>query len=546
MPCPSSSPLDTFVIVDNHVDEILRLTDLLKSGYPGVPVLPNEESHPGLRFTSWDGALQYVVRVKGKSVVACLDLALTSGPNEESIDAVGGLEKARAVRAAKPEWILIAYTRYSIRVQPEPAFNETFDGVIEKGELDSYDRRDDRVEFVKRQVNAAIRKRRGSKGVGTLNLHVEDSLGLRTFLAAFGDATLDEILDNEASSWGEVNVTALTTGHSGAFMLSIKGKSEGGVQSLIIKVAHDVKIIQDEIQATKRYLAQLGVLNGHFSQLDPFSKALSSKRGVYYRQAQVIGSGLLELIRGKPWEENVWPMEKITNFCLAVCGRTPPKDCATQDATSVFTITPLDISRLETSARFLGELGRTLQKQAWLPLDLDPEKVASDVVQMAKEWSGFIKVKVKTILQHGDLNPGNVFLQTDGFPVLIDLSRLGPWPVGYDLSRLALSLRLRLTDADGRRDWLPQNLKTWLLEPAAEIDKIRDPVGSVCSEAVYCEQQFRLFLEGLPGEFRETLARGFHLGSLWDLIKFVSYQDISPFKKMWALLECWRLKSLFS
>jgi hypothetical protein len=130
---------------------------------------------------------------------------------------------------------------------------------------------------------------------------------------------------------------------------------------------------------------------------------------------------------------------------------------------------------------------------------------------------------------------------TDKTPRLIDLSRLGSWPIGYDLSRLSVMLRLILTDSTGQMDWMPTGLIKWYREPVALIDKKVNSDNALCPASVFCDQKFRQFLLELPTPDRSLLAHSYMLGALWDLIKIVSYQDISAYKKIWALIECWRL-----
>jgi hypothetical protein len=169
------------------------------------------------------------------------------------------------------------------------------------------------------------------------------------------------------------------------------------------------------------------------------------------------------------------------------------------------------------------------------------------IIDLAKTWSDSLLtgVDLKTLVQHGDLNPGNVLVRRSQSveAVLIDLSRLGPWHVGYDLSRLALMLRLRLLDVTGQKDWMPEGLEKWVGESLVCINKEIIPDSKSCPEGVYCDQQFRLYLNDLAPDQKDNVAYGYKLGTLWDLIKVISYHDISPYKRIWALIECWKLKN---
>jgi len=59
-------------------------------------------------------------------------------------------------------------------------------------------------------------------------------------------------------------------------------------------------------------------------------------------------------------------------------------------------------------------------------------------------------------------------------------------------------------------------------------------------------QQFRTYLDAQPHDQRHKMAYGYKLGTLWDLIKVISYQDLSPYKRIWACAETFRLKNILA
>jgi hypothetical protein len=85
------------------------------------------------------------------------------------------------------------------------------------------------------------------------------------------------------------------------------------------------------------------------------------------------------------------------------------------------------------------------------------------------------------------------------------------------------------------------DIRDWAREDFCLIDKRADIESASCPQAVYCDQAFRDVMLAHPTRERKILARGYTLGTLWDLIKILSYFDLSPFKKAWAMLACWRL-----
>lgn len=532
------------IVIDNNQDKVLLLTDLLKEAFPHADVLPEPGQEDQQTFTEWDAANEFLKTIPDDDAILCMDLALMQ---EDYNDSIRGLEAGELIRAKRKGWVLLAYTQFGRRIEPEAAFRETFDGIIEKSDISARDRKG-RVSYVQSAIEAAIRKHAHGKSDYILpaDVYVKDSLGMRTFRAAFGDAALAELAHNEAHSWSEIVVAALTTGHSGAFMVSLNGNTSQGPKSLVLKVTKDDRIIQDEINAPTRFLEQLGPLSGTFATLDNNKRSLAGNAGVYYRQSLVSGQTLLETLAesGKTTKQRVKVLKAIVKLCIGVCRSIPLPNCAVTEAKDAFKLSPIDLGRLETSAQFLRELGSVLKNEGlWPDAQHDPDRVIDEAIDMSKSWSARLSKigELPTVVQHGDLNPGNVILPGTGSFVLIDLSRLGHWPIGYDLARLSLMLRIRLVDGQSCRDWLPDRIGNWLSESVAGLGADIAQSEALCPESVYCDQQFYSFLESTKGKYKDRLAFGYKVGSIWDLLKIISYQDLSPFKRMWALLECWRL-----
>jgi hypothetical protein len=535
------------IVVDDNLDEALRLKEYAQDAFPNAIVLPEDDSQ-NETFNDWPRVIEFVRKIADEFAVLFLDLALKPGDVDYD-DVRRGLGQGVTIRRIKRHWVLIGYTRFADYAVSDHSYMEAFDGIISKGKLDSLIGNEKRVLYVKRIINNAInkRKRDNTQSDQPLNARIVDSFGIRTFQAAFGDAAIAEIIENEAANWENKELQALTSGHSGAFMLSLRGRTTGGMHSLVIKVAQNEQIIQHEINAQKIYFDRLGPLNAHLGYLDPEKKDLLTTLGVYYRQALVEGEPLLELLYGNDWIHNRSILEPVVGLCIDVYSSLAPPDCAISPARDLFKLTPTDIGRLETSIKFIVELSTTLQGRGfWPATETAPDVMAGEVTTLAKTWSDnqLTNVELRTVIQHGDLNPGNVIIRRSQNieAILIDLARLGPWHIGYDLSRLALMLRLRLLNVIGQQDWLPEGLEQWLSESPASTDENISPDSQLCPEAAYCDQQFRLYLGELDSEYRDNVAYGYKLGTLWDLIKVISYQDISPYKRVWALIECWKLK----
>lgn len=539
------------IVIDDNLGEALRLKEYAQDAFPEATVLPGEAPDPET-FSDWPSVIAFLRKIPDEFAVLFLDLALQAGDLDYN-DVRRGLEQGVTIRRIKRHWALIGYSRFADYAVSDQSFEQAFDGIISKGKLDAIIGNEKRVIYVKRIINTAInkRKRNTTQSDHPLNARIIDSFGIRTFQAAFGDAAIAEIIENEAADWENTELQALTSGHSGAFMLSLKGRTSGGRHSVVIKVAQNEQIIQHEINAQKIYFDRLGPLNAHLGYLLPEKKDLLSTLGVYYLQALVEGEPLLELLRGNEWSHNQGFLEPVVDLCLDMYRHVVPTELAVSPARDLFKLSLTDVGRLETSIKFLVDLSNTLQSQGLWPIQKTaPSTMGDEIKELANNWSDsqLTNIDLKTLVQHGDLNPGNVLVRRSQNveAVLIDLSRLGPWHVGYDLSRLALILRLRLLDAIGQKDWMPERLEKWISESLVCIDKEIIPDSKSCPEGVYCDQQFRLYLSDLAPKQKDNIAYGYKLGTLWDLIKVISYHDISPYKRIWALVECWRLKNVLT
>ena len=534
-----------FILIDNEPEETLRLSECLKEAFPEAQLLPELNRTTLPIFTDWVDVNNYIIGIDEERAVLCLDLALKTGKVDFK-DVERGLDQAAAIRQLRPKWIIVAYTMHARRASFYPSYQKAFDGMIDKAELDSRIERDERTLYVKNMIKAAIRRGELETDQAFVVPRIIDSLGMRLFRAAFGDPTINEIIENEASSWSSLELKALTTGHSGAFLISITGSLEGRQQSIALKIARDETVIQAEVEAPSKYIGELGPLNGRLGTLDQKKKRLSTATGVYYKQALENGKPLMELLPRRNSEEAEKILAPVVRLCIEVAAHVQPAHWGVVRACDVFKLAPIDISRLETSASFVAELGGALVDRGYWPQSIGtPAEVTRELTDLAKGWSKskLTNVQVRTILQHGDLNPGNILVRDDRdrVPILIDLSRLGPWPVGYDLSRLALMLRLRLMSSINHADWFPDHLILWTDESVARLD--RDITDSpFCFEAQYCESQYRRFItEQNDSQIQKILVYSYKLGTLWDLIKIGSYQDASAFKRVWAFIEGWKL-----
>ncbi|MBK9241036.1 MAG: aminoglycoside phosphotransferase family protein [Acidobacteria bacterium] len=521
----------TIVIIEDKQDDYLLLVDLIREAFPGSTILPDQGEHSV--FSDWSEVPAFVSKIQDDDVLVCMDLALQEADYH---DVLRGVEKGSRLRIMKPAWTIVAYTRWGSRAKLVPDYRATFNGMIDKAEIDPL-RREQRIEYVRRTIARAIGQR-SQRLFPKGGVRVVDSLGMRLFFAAFGEDELTEIIANEASGWEDITVRALSSGYSGAFMLLLSS-GEGTRKSVIVKLAKADATIQDEIEAPNRYLKELGHLNGILGSLNP-EKVHLRESGVYYRQAHVDGTSLLDAVLTSA--DPAALVRPVAELCTQVRGADLAA-CGLSAAGDHFRLTALDISRFETSAAFLQTLWEAMREEGMMDGVVEgPDEVVSALLTHIVNWADWemLRTTVRTAVQHGDMNPRNVMLRKDGRVVLIDLARLRPWPVGYDLSRLSLMLRLRTVDYSSRREYLPGAVQLWLADRVAEVGVNRRD-GQLCPAASCCDQVYQLFLtESDPAE-APSLTLSYQLGTVWDLVKIVSYQDLSVFKRVWAVIELYRL-----
>jgi len=349
--------MPTIVVIDNERDEVLRLCTLLTAAFPGWTILPDkrrrEREEP---FADWEGISSYLLAIDDTEVVLCLDLSVEKRTQDwEDIDR--GVRHAHSFRANRPDWTFVAYTRNAAYARRKSGFAETFDDTLDKSELAEKSSHESAAAFVRSVVERARRHRRvpGAEAIPP-NVHVKDSLGMRSFRAAFSDEAIGELVRAEAANWESVQIKSLTSGYSGAFMLKLTSEAAG--RSLILKVARHEETISHEINAVKEHLAELAPFAARLATIEPNLHRL--KDGVYYLQMPIQGPTLLRYCLDKHYDDTLLARQNVASLCLRVLRATPLAKRPINPARSRFGLSPIDIGRFETSAEFLIEFGSAL------------------------------------------------------------------------------------------------------------------------------------------------------------------------------------------
>jgi hypothetical protein len=320
---------------------------------------------------------------------------------------------------------------------------------------------------------------------------------------------------------------------------------KGGPQRIIVKCARSAETIRSETRRVTESMAELGPLGEALGHIEQALHSLPHNHLHYYRQAPIEGESLLCALARGAWNDAAKSQLEAILSLERRCYEHRSADSFLQIRPSdLLTLSAVDSGRADQSLAFLKDAATSAQKLGHWPTNTpSPADMVGQVRSVVAEWSTRLtrEEPLLGIGQHGDLNPGNVLIPAPGKVVLIDFARLGRWPVGYDIARLATMLRIRLTDQTTHLDWVENRIRAWASEPFCSTGGAVDPARSVCPWAAYCDQVFLDSIKSRQPDQQQTLLRDYRLGTLWDLIKVLSYADLSIFKRLWALVGCWQL-----
>ncbi|HLG17435.1 MAG TPA: aminoglycoside phosphotransferase family protein [Blastocatellia bacterium] len=522
-----------FLIIENTRGDLDLLRLRLGQCFTDSVVVPL----PGKITSTWKQA-KALVGSEGQDKpeqVVFLDLALESN---ETADARAGLQQVRQLIAQCPTATWIAYTSYNELVESND-WKNLFQGVLNKQE---WSKREQDEDYVRRVVESSLRKSRGIGDHTTFN-H-EDSAGMRSVFANYSKEALEQLTATECQGWKEVNMSALSSGYSGSSLLLITGTKDSAPRQLVAKLAMRKSTIQKECQALDNFKAELGALVGRFARPSPPIE-LSEHSGFYSIQEAASGETLLSLLTDKKRSYDS-ALTTVTRLEVSQYGHKWQADDEIEKKLRRFHLNQIDLHRARQSRGFLEEISVHLKKRGtWPPSFVTPKKLFKEIGRCLESWPDLIRrtPPLWWVLQHGDLNTRNVIIGEAGQVTFIDLQRLDHWPVGYDLARLAIQLRIRLVDRASGVEWIENRLTQWFAEPVFALRERIDPVSSICPPAAFCEKALREFIDAQDSAEHESLLIGARLAALFDMLRILSYGDLSPFKKLWVAVSCFELIS---
>ena len=529
----------TICIIENEAALHEQLCLELKRRYPKAKVRPPSDQP----VTKWGDAIALVNDIQKKGqIVFLLDLALNG---TEPKDADHGIEQCRRIRLLRPNAVMIAATSFAPRIELHLGSKGVFDAVLDK-QQNLWQRPDELSLHLCKTIDEALHRRSGAPSPLSpppLNFSFEDSLQFRLAEAVLGPKGLDALIAEQAGDWEKLSIRALSAGLSGSHLLAFRGRKGGHRIQLLIKVAATKKILDDEVERPKQHRLQLDQFTGRVNFPDESIHELPDHRVFYHAQPLVPGQTLLSLLKKGPATDARTATEDLLQLL------TVQYTNASQDRTQhphnlaeVFCFRPNHLHRIHDACERLGRMANRLELLGEWPntIGAKPAAVFEAVRQISHEWDEHMAaVKIPFwAIQHGDLHPGNVMVSGRQLS-FIDFARLGPWPVGYDICRLATLSRLILPHHEDDEDHLINHIGAWASEGFARFDDTHR--SEVCPAANRADAAFAAFANSYAEEERTALHRTYQFCTLSDLLRMISYSTFSPFKRIWIAVACWQL-----
>jgi hypothetical protein len=526
----------TICVIENIPEHNRAYILALRQHYENAKVVPEADQ----ACQTWKEAFGLIKKIpKREEAIFVLDLAL----NMQG-DADEGIQHAESLRLDRKDAIIIALTSFAAEVRQYKRAKYVFDAIVDKQDPSLKDPEQFR-HVLYREIERAQRAKKTVPKSSEPNIVIEDSLGMRLAEAAITTEGVRELVDKEAGTWRDIRVRALTSGNSGAHLLRVSGTSTDQPAQLVLKIAIRRSVLEDEARALsveEGYGARLG----HFSAKVPQSSKVESLMGrqvFYFRQVSVPGDTLYDLIRTEN-DKVIEPAFRSLLQLLVAQYReysSPSGSRENRDVSHIFGFRPDHPYRIQSSCDRLLPAATLLARDGLWPRILpNPTVIFSAVRYVTDHWK-LICSKTKVALwavQHGDLHAGNVIVK-DGQLSFIDLARLGPWPLGYDISRLATHARVHLPSQKADRDWIMNDLSDWIKDEFGSLEHHKR--FSVCKWANFADIAFVSFVNDQKKASRADIVRLYQMSTLSDLLRIISYSTLSHFKRIWVAIAIWQL-----
>lgn len=557
------------LVIDNVQFQIAAVrNELNRIGIAAENIWPNDETpETEATFHDWGtvfGRLTATGRngwdPRSHCVVAFLDLALD---DQDHAWDVGMLRIREQFNNLLRNYVVVVLSQFGMQARNE--LRDSCDAVLDRTKLRSTKAEGPKeaIESTLRDAIASWERRLNRKapalGRSLSNVFLNDSPALRRLEAAIGAETIRHISSIVAQTSDRIDVSAASGGYSGAFVVKLDWASIDGNRSVVLKLAKDRRLLEDEVDAWRKMATAYEAFVGLIPPLvDPAPHECRTDIDAvwYVVQSRVPGPTFEEAILEKVLEETnqtgrvglinsvFQSIEKMTRSSMRL-------SLSIQRAPKGIMLHEDDVARFRASVDSLCSVSELCMRFGYLPNTSEfKAKVEAFLANVVMRWNdALVDARINEMPvcnQHGDLNARNIILPQDGHPQLIDFARFGQWPVFYDLVRLELQLSFRILDTDDVSDAFPNHLTRWLSVHGCRFvarNQIDDDGDSWCSGETFLALRSRILEceKGLHDEFQNQLS-GFPVEKLvglsrtYDAIKMCSYQDASWFKRVLYLI----------
>lgn len=561
-----------FIIIDNQTYTVPVIKKLLRQlGYEIQGIWPDSSK----AFTNWDSVFDEIEALKNQGwdpekecCILFLDLALNDRNDSfnEGLARIAGL-----ANTFLDPYVKIIHTLYPTQLSTE--FRADYiDGIIDKSDTQNKDSRAAK-NALRRTLMTALkhwekRTDRSAPESPKFQWRLTDSPSARRAEAALTYEGITELVEQLAERWSNVEVSVLTGGYSGSYLLKVEGKEGSAPRSVVCKIARDRNVLEQELESWKKAASSYKQFVGLISPvLEPHPQHLGIKGDAWFVVQSTVPGLTLEESLNQANRQNRMTLETLAREYSPILQRlfdisahSIQSTSASLDPSNRFYLTSIDLERFDSSASQLSELAQVCIQKGYFSDDiLSVSRIQRFQREIVHNWkANLVSTPSSSIVfheQHGDLNPRNLILSTPSLQ-LIDFARFGLWPIGYDLIRLQMQLLLRLIHSASMEDVFPEHLPEWIalwhsfLE--GDINSIgTDPpslnssasLNQTCLWFLFKLEEYlnKLFdysdLKDNEVEFRRCA----FITRTFEAIKMCSYQDSTWFKRLWFLLiavEC--------
>lgn len=554
-----------FVIVEDDVSQIEKYRSFLHSkGIVDDSIWPPRVNSAVVNNAQWIAVKAMLLDLQGRGfdprrepVVLILDLALR---NDGSPD--DGVHEIRGSEEFLSDYIILIVTRSAEIARRQLA--RYSDHVLSKRDIDPIgDARE--VRYSPNRFWSSVRsaclswEHRTKRSSGVFRVDrcrvSGETIALKLFESRFGvDAfyELAQYIGDKRQSLEVPAIRVLNGGFSGAAVLLLEYKTNNGTRRSVVKLADDEKTLQDEADQTRHAIAAGDKFAYSFNGVEgPFQIPIAGG-ALYYLEMVFVGGLPLEDVLLDSDSRNVEQAIKLLkrwSVSAVACGF---EDGGFRDSCDVYSISGLQLERCKVS---LVELEGVFMAQREVDrndlefIDWTP-RVIGIVSDLLNGWVDLLRTRfprgVFCYEQHGDFHARNIIQfsgQAKSELRLIDAARFGVWPAYYDLTRLRLNLAVRLLDPSRTYDeFLFERMDMW---EAAWVGGVGSTFVSDLGVFGSRYMQLNRVVESLLKPHfplnRDEVRMHVLFNEAFDLIKMISYVDLSIFKRVWL---AWRLVSV--